>query len=166
MLRAMKRLDDRDIAILSVLSREGRISKTDLARRVNLSPTPCWERLRRLEEAGFIAGYRAEVALAKLTHVVTVFVTVELEAHKAENFQAFERVAMARPEITGCWAVGGGFDYLLQVVARDVEAYQDLIETLLSARAGVKRYFSYFLTKEVVNRPPPFADLLAEDSSG
>lgn len=152
-------LDDRDIRILSILSREGRISKTELARRVNLSATPCWERLKRLEDAGLVLGYRAEVALARIAPHVTVFVVVELESHRAADFQRFERAIACRDEAVACWAVGGGFDYLLQVVAQDVNGYQRLVDELLAARIGLKRYFSYIVTKTVKSGAPPL-DLL------
>lgn len=155
-------LDSRDIAILSVLCREGRISKTDLARRVNISATPCWERLKRLEQAGVIRSYHADIALSKLGPHVVVFVTVELESHKAENFQQFERALGLHDEVVGVWAIGGGFDYLLQVVTRDVVTYQHLIDALLSARIGLKRYFSYIVTKEVKRGPLPIAALLGD----
>ncbi len=148
------RLDDRDIAILALLSREGRIAKTELAARVNLSPTPCWERMKRLEQAGLIRGYRAEIDLALIGPHVQVFVTVELDSHKAESFQTFERVVARMDQVTGCWALGGGHDYLMQVVARDVAAFQDLMDGLLESRAGVRRYFSYIVTKPVKDLPP------------
>lgn len=145
----MLKLDDRDLKILSILQKEGRISKTALAERVNLTPAPCWERLKRLEEAGIITGYRAEVALSRIAPHVTVFVAVELEDHRAENFQLFERAVQKVDEIVGCWAVGGGFDYILQVVARDIDAYQRLVDRLLEIRLGLKRYFTYIVTKPV-----------------
>ncbi len=150
-------LDDRDIAILTVLSREGRIAKTALAERVNLSPTPCWERLRKLERAGLIRGYRTDVSLAQLGPHVIVFVTVELESHRAESFQAFERAVAGQEEVVSCWAIGGGYDYLLQIVTRDVASYQALIERMLATRTGMKRYFTYIVTKEVKDAAPPFA---------
>ncbi|WBU54824.1 Lrp/AsnC family transcriptional regulator [Paracoccus sp. SCSIO 75233] len=151
------RLDDRDIAILATLSREGRIAKTDLAARVNLSPTPCWERMKRLEKAGYIRGYQAEIDLATLGPHVQVFVTVELESHRAESFQTFERIVAAMSEITGCWAIGGGYDYLMQVVTVDVAAFQTLMDGLLESRAGVRRYYSYIVTKPVKNVSPASA---------
>ena len=155
-------LDDRDLQILSVLSREGRISKTELARRVNLSATPCWERMKRLEQAGLIRGYRAEVALARLARYVVVFAMIELDSHRAENFQIFERAIARHEEVTACWAIGGGFDYLVQVIARDVADYQRLIDALLAERAGVHRYFTYVVTKDVKSTPPPFEMLRAD----
>ncbi len=154
-------LDDRDIRILSVLSREGRISKAELARRVNLTPTPCWERLRRLEATGLVRAYRAEIELARLAPHVVVFVMVELERHRNESFQAFERTIARHDEVVAAWAIGGGFDYLLQVITRDIDSYQRLVDALLDAHLGMRRYFSYIVTKEAKRcGPPPLAALL------
>ncbi len=138
------------------------MSKTELAKRVNLSATPCWERLRKLESSGLIRSYHADIAIEKLGPHVVVFVTVELESHKAENFQTFERAVALHDEIISCWAIGGGFDYLLQIVTRDVGSYQALIDALLSARIGLKRYFSYIVTKEVKRVPLPIERLLGQ----
>ena len=157
------RLDERDIAILSILSVEGRISKTELARRVNLSATPCWERLKRLEQAGLIRGYRAEVALERIGPHVTVFVLCELDSHKTESFDAFERSIRRYDEVTYCWALGGGYDYLLQAVTRDVAGYQALMDAMLAARIGLKRYFTYIVTKSVKAGAPPLALLSAPE---
>jgi Lrp/AsnC family transcriptional regulator of ectoine degradation len=157
----MLKLDDRDLKILAILGREGRIAKAELARRVNLSPTPCWERLKRLEKAGIIAGYHADIALKKITPHVTIFMAVELAQHRAEDFQLFERAVARHEEIVGCWAVGGGFDYILQVIARDIDAYQRLVDHLLEARLGLARYFTYVVTKPVKQETvPPFGALL------
>lgn len=153
------RLDDRDLQILSVLSREGRISKTELARRVNLSATPCWERMRRLEHAGLIRAYHADVDLARIAPHVVVFVMVELESHRTETFQSFEIAVGRHEEIVAVWALGGGFDYLLKVIARDIDSYQRLIDALLAARLGLRRYFSYVVTKDVKAAPPPIEAL-------
>jgi Lrp/AsnC family transcriptional regulator of ectoine degradation len=156
------KLDDRDIQILSILSREGRISKADLAKRVNLTATPCWERLKRLEAAGIIRGYRADVSLKQVATHVVVFVTVELENHRAESFQAFEHAIARCDEILACWAIGGGFDYLLQVVTRDIDSYQRLIDSLLERGLGLARYFTYVVTKPVkASAAYPYDALLA-----
>lgn len=155
------KLDSRDIAILEVLSREGRISKTALAAQVNLSATACWDRLQRLEKAGVIEGYSARIGLRSLAPHVTVFVLAELSAHRAESFQRFEAVIARHDEITGCWALGGGFDYLMQVITRDIDSYQRLMDALLDQQAGLARYFTYVMTKPVKNAPPPMAALIA-----
>ena len=155
------KLDDRDIAILRVLTREGRITKAALADRIGLSPTPCWDRLKKLERAGLIEGYRAEISLRKLGPHVTVFVAVELADHTAASFRVFEDAVQRHDELVACWALGGGFDYLMQVVTRDIDAYQRLIDALLDARIGLARYFTYVVTKPVKgNGPPPFDVLL------
>lgn len=157
------KLDDRDIAILRILSTEGRISKTALAERIGLSPTPCWERLRKLERAGLIEGYRAGIALRKLGPHVTVFVAAELADHTAASFRAFESAVQNYDEVVACWALGGGFDYLMQIVTRDVDAYQRLIDAMLDARIGLARYFTYVVTKPVKGpAPPPFGVLLGD----
>ncbi|GAB4364056.1 MAG: Lrp/AsnC family transcriptional regulator [Oricola sp.] len=156
----MLRLDDRDIKILSILSREGRISKTELARRINLSPTPCWERLKRLEQAGVIQGYHARISLKSIASHVVVFVVVELESHRAEAFQAFEKAVGLYDEIVGCWALGGGYDYLMQVIARDINSYQRLMDDLLERKASMARYFTYIVTKDVKSGGLPLAELL------
>ena len=153
-------LDDRDIRILQILCEEGRISKSDLARRVNLSATPCWERLKRLEDRGLIRGYRADVSLAKIGPHVAIFVVAELESHRASDFQTFEKAVTRHDEIVSCWAIGGGFDYLLQIVTSDINTYQRLIDALLAERIGLKRYFTYIVTKDVKTGGPPPFDLL------
>ena len=85
------RLDERDIKILSILQREGRLSKAALAERVNLSSTPCWERLHRLEQAGIIESYGAQISLKAFGPVTVVFVEISIENHRAEDFQRFEQ---------------------------------------------------------------------------
>lgn len=145
----MLKLDDRDLKILSILRQEGRISKAALAERVNLTAAPCWERLKRLEKAGIITGYHADVALKKIAPHIVVFMAAELEGHRAENFQLFERAIERLDEIVGCWAIGGGFDYILQIITRDIDAYQRLVDHLLESQVGLVRYFTYVVTKPV-----------------
>lgn len=151
------RLDARDLDILRVLSAEGRITKADLAERVGLSASPCWERLKKLEQAGIIEGYNARINLKKLGPNVTVFVAAELADHTPASFRAFEDSVQRYPEITACWALGGGFDYLLQIVTTDIDAYQRLIDQMLDQRIGLARYFTYIVTKPVkAPGAPPF----------
>ncbi|HEX9584329.1 MAG TPA: Lrp/AsnC family transcriptional regulator [Gammaproteobacteria bacterium] len=162
----MFRLDDRDIEILTILRKEGRISKSALAKRVNLSNSPCWERLRRLENAGIITGYGAHIALEKLTEHIVVFVAAELENHRAEDFKQFETAILDEPEIIACWALGGGFDYVLQIVTRNINSYQRLIDRLLDRKIGLMRYFTYIVTKEVKSVSSlPLTRLLNADRS-
>lgn len=142
-------LDERDLKILSTLSSEGRISKAALAERIGLSATPCWERLRKLELAGFIHSYGARVNLNRLGPTVCIFTMIELDSHTAGAFQIFESAMAQRDAVLGCWALGGGYDYLLQVVTRDLDTYQTLIDEILAADIGLSRYFTYVVTKNV-----------------
>lgn len=145
----MMQLDQRDLDILRALSAEGRITKAALAERIGLSPTPCWDRLKKLEKAGLIEGYGARINLKKIAPHVTVFVAAELSDHTAPSFRAFEAAMQRYDEVVACWALGGGFDYLLQIVTHDIDAYQRLIDEMLDARIGLSRYFTYIVTKPV-----------------
>src|SRR5690606_20294396 len=78
-----------------------------------------------------------------------VFMAAELASHRAEDFQAFEREMARHDEIVACWAVGGGFDYIVQIIVRDIDAYQRLVDDLLEAHVGLTRYFTYVVTKLV-----------------
>lgn len=145
----MIKLDERDLKILSILQREGRITKTALAERVNLSPTPCWERLKRLEHEGIIEGYGARVSADILNGLTFVFMQAELESHTSQDFDRFERAVQNMDEILECWAVGGGFDYFLKIASPSVNEYQQFVDSMLDAQIGLKRYYTYIVTKRV-----------------
>lgn len=155
------KLDPIDIRILAEVQRHGRITKVALAERVGLSPTPTWARLRRLEQAGLIEGYHARLSAKAFGPLAVVFMEVTLAHHRQADFERFERVVAAAPEIVGCWAVGGGIDYLLKVVARDIGAYQRLVDGLLEREIGIARYFTYIVTKAVKEDLGPPVALVA-----
>jgi len=160
------RLDERDLKILSVLQSEGRITKTELAERVNLSATPCWERLKKLEDAGIIEGYHARISLSKLGPCSMILMEAEINSHRAEDFLRFENALHDIPEIVECWAVGGGIDYMLKVVCQDIDSYQRLVDILLQADVGLKRYYTYVVTKPVKCVPvPPLSIYVKSDNS-
>ena len=139
----MYKLDERDIQILSILQSEGRITKTALADKLNLSLTPSWDRLQRLEEAGIIDSYGAKLSSSFLSNFHLVITEVELESHKQGQFARFEEAIMGFDEVLSCWSVGGGLDYILKVLVRDVVDYQDFLKRVLKADIGLRRYFSY-----------------------
>lgn len=160
------KLDAIDLRILAEVQRDGRITKVALAERVGLSATPCWNRLRRLEEAGIISGYHARVAARAIVPITLIFVEVKLTGHRKLDFDRFERAVRQVPQIVSCWATGGSIDYLLRVVARDVAAYQEIMDRLLAEEVGISRYFTFVVTKavkddpvlpiaEALRRPPP-----------
>jgi Lrp/AsnC family transcriptional regulator of ectoine degradation len=154
------RLDDRDIKILTILQCEGRITKTELAARVNLSPSPCWERLKKLENAGIIEGYRAKISSQKLGSFSVIIMEVELDNHQAEDFTRFENAIQNIPEIVECLAVGGGLDYILKFMCKDLTAYQALVDDMLKANIGLKRYYTYAVTKPIKTSAIPPLEIL------
>ena len=139
----MYKLDARDIQILSILQEEGRITKTALADRLNLSLTPSWDRLQRLEEEGIIESYGARLSSPFLKNFHLVITEVELESHKEGEFARFEDAIMGFDEVLSCWSVGGGLDYILKILVKDVSDYQDFLKRVLNANIGLRRYFSY-----------------------
>lgn len=145
----MPRLDAIDLRILEAIQLNGRITKLALAEAVGLSATPCWTRLRRLEQAGIVTGYHARVAPRAVAPVAVVLMEVTLANHRQADFDRFERIVRDTPEIVDCWSVGGGIDYLLRVMAPDIDAYQRLVDGLLEREIGIDRYFTYIVTRTV-----------------
>jgi len=145
----MYKLDERDIQILSILQEEGRITKTALADRLNLSLTPSWDRLQRLEEEGIIESYGARLSSPFLKNFHLVITEVELESHKEGEFARFEEAIMGFDEVLSCWSVGGGLDYILKVLVKDVSDYQDFLKRVLKANIGLRRYFSYAVLDKI-----------------
>lgn len=143
------KLDAVDLRILAAIQRHGRITKLALAEAAGLSPTPCWTRLDRLERAGIVAGYHARIAVRLVAPVTYVLVEVTLGGHRQADFERFESAVRDIPEILACWSVGGGIDYVLKIVARDVDAYQRLIDGLLLREIGIDRYYTYIVTRTV-----------------
>jgi len=157
------RLDARDLRILEVVQANGRISKKALAETIGLSLTPCFARLRRLEASGFISGYRGVVDARRFGSFMWVHVEVTLSRHRAADFARFETVLQRIPEVIECDAVGGGIDYLLKLIVRDVDHYQRIIEDLLGREIGMATYNTFIVTKRVKESAPiPVATLLVQ----
>ncbi|MFB9887754.1 Lrp/AsnC family transcriptional regulator [Balneatrix alpica] len=116
-------LDKTDVQILRLLQQDGRLSNAKLAEKVNLSETPCWRRLKRLEEEGYISGYRAQLDRRKLNYRVLAFVQVKISSHHTAVTEEFERAVAAQAQVLSCHNVSGEADYMLQVVAEDLEAF-------------------------------------------
>ncbi len=164
-MRKKTGLDAADIRILGAVQKHGQLSKTQLAEMVNLSPTPCWERLTRLKAAGYIRGYRGDIALERMADLTQVVVTVSLGHHRKVDFERFEALVHSKDEITHCVATGGGMDYVLTVIAPDLAAFQALMEDLLSLESGIDRYFTYFTTRQVKSAPPNLARLVRREGA-
>lgn len=145
----MMKLDKIDLNILSALQRDGRMTKLRLAEAVHLSPAACWERLRRLEKSGVIRGYTARIDMERIARRVTVLVEVTLKSHRQSDFNRFETAIAREPGIVSCHATGGGIDYIVKIIAPDIDAYQKTMDRLLISEVGIDRYFSYVVTKTV-----------------
>ena len=154
-------LDAVDVRILCALQEHGRLSKSELAERVGLSPSPCWTRYAKLKRAGLIRGYRAELELDRIAELSTVIVTVSLESHRKADFERFERDVRRRHEIVDCVATGGGMDYVMTLVTTGLPAFQALMEEMLLAGLGIERYMTYIATRRIKSAPPDLGRLLA-----
>jgi Lrp/AsnC family transcriptional regulator of ectoine degradation len=150
-------LDPIDIRILSAVQQNGQLSKSRLAELVNLSQTPCWARLSKLKSAGLIRGYRADIALERITNLSRVFVTVSLSSHRKSTFDLFEKRINERDEIVECFATGGGMDYIMKLVTPNLGTFLATMESLLSEELGIERYMTYIVTREVKSTPPNLA---------
>ncbi|SAL14106.1 Lrp/AsnC family transcriptional regulator [Caballeronia telluris] len=154
----MLKLDRYDLAILRILARDGRITKSKLAEEVNLSISPAWERVKKLEESGVIRGYRAEIDWAAAFRGSRIVVEVTLARHTAQDMRRFEARVTEAPEVAQCYATGGGVDYVLHVVSRDIDHYQRFIDSLLVDELGIEKYFTYIVTKVVKSMPDDVPD--------
>jgi len=145
-------LDATDLRLLREVQRDGRASVVALAERVGLSATPCARRLRRLEDEGVIAGYAARLDASRLGLGLTAFVQVSLASRSEETVEAFHAAVGRMPEVLAAWAMSGETDYLLQVVARDLDDYGEFATRRLLRLPGVKDTRSAFVLRTV--KPP------------
>lgn len=142
-------LDRIDTAILAALSADGRISMTDLAARVGLTKTPVQARVKRLENAGVIHGYRAVLSPIRMGLSHVAFVEVRLSDTREAALQAFNRAARAAPEVEECHMIAGGFDYLLKVRTRDIADYRRVMAERISTLPHVASTSTYVAMEAV-----------------
>lgn len=149
-------MDSIDRKILAELQSDGRLSITDLAERVNLSLSPCHRRLRALEHSGVITGYRATLNPVQMGFAFSAIVFVTLREADKKAVSAFEEAIVDVPQVVLVQRLFGDPDYLMQVVTRDLPAFQKLYDEKLSAMPGVQRLTSTLVMKTVVHdRPYP-----------
>lgn len=145
----MKRFDATDRHILLALQKNSRQTTAELAEQVALSQSPCWRRIRQLEDSGVIEGYHAHLNRSQLGFGVTGFVQLQMETHNADIGQAFEREVVALPQVLSCHNLSGHYDYMLEVIAQDVETFSNLVRTKIRSLPGVKEISTSFSLKEV-----------------
>lgn len=142
-------LDRFDDAIIRVLSTDGRISATDLARRIGLSKSPTQARMKRLEEAGVITGYRAMLEPIRMGQAHVAFVEVRLSDTREAALQAFNKAVLAVPEVEQCHMIASRFDYLLKVRTADIQDYRRVLAERISALPHVASTSTYVAMEAV-----------------
>lgn len=151
-MKAVK-LDKADRRILDAVQRNGRMTIVELSEHVGLSQTPCLRRLRHLEAIGVINGYTAKVDQDAVGLPVNVFVAVNLETQMHDQLEGFERHINTFPEVMECYLMsGGGRDYLLRVVARDIAHYERFLKEKLSRIPGIANIDTSFALKSIIQR--------------
>ena len=142
-------VDRFDLAILRVLQTEGRISVVDLAGRIGLSKSPTQARMKRLEEAGVISGYRAILDPIRMGQAHVAFVEVRLSDTREAALQAFNRAVRAIPEVEQCHMIASRFDYLLKVRTADISDYRRVLAERISALPHVAATSTYVAMEAV-----------------
>ena len=129
----LARLDAIDLNILNELQNDGRITNVELARRVGISAPPCLRRVRALEEAGLIRGYRALLDEKRLGFEVVAFAMVNLSSQAENDLKAFEAYVRSQPLVRECWMLSGEIDFILKCVAPNLPAFQSFVTELTGA---------------------------------
>jgi Lrp/AsnC family leucine-responsive transcriptional regulator len=139
-------LDKTDRQILSILETDGRVSFSDLAQRIGLSKTPCWNRVKELERRGVITGFSSNIDSQLLGLNLTAVVHVIVDFNQSSNF---EKAIVEHKHVINCLAVTGDFDYVLKVIAKDVSELDDLLRNQLSRVPGVQRFSTAIATRTI-----------------
>lgn len=138
-----------DMRILAALQEDGRLTNQDLADRVGLSTSPCWRRVRRLEEEGVIQGYKAVLDRRQLGLGVLAFIRVKIDSHSEAEAEAFSAEVMQLREVAACYSIAGDADFLLQVVAPDLDAYAHFAMATIRRLPRIKEMQTTFVLKEI-----------------
>ena len=145
-------LDRYDRAILKALQADGRMSNQELADAIGLSPSPCLRRVRALEEAGIVKGYRALLDAKALGYSLMALIYISMDMHTPERFDNFERQIRENPEVLECLMITGqDADYQIKVVVKDMDAFQELLLNRITRIQGVTGVQSSFVLRKVVD---------------
>lgn len=149
LVKTPKHIDRIDRKILTVLQIDGKISNVELAKQVGLSPSPCLERVKRLEQQGYITGYTATVDPTKLGAAMLVFVEITLSKTSVDIFAEFSAAVQGLDDIQECHLVSGNFDFLLKARVADMSSYRKLLGDTLLRLPGVSESRTYVVMEEV-----------------
>ncbi len=147
-----EKLDRYDQMILDILQKNGRITNQELAEAIKLSPSPCLRRVRQMEEDGLIDGYVALLNAKKLGLSLMAFIGISMDRHTPERFEKLESTLAGYPEVLECHLITGqDADYLLKVIVRDMDAYQQFLLNKLTRIEGVTGVHTSFVMKSPIN---------------
>jgi Lrp/AsnC family transcriptional regulator, cysteine-sensing transcriptional activator len=144
-------LKKQDIDILRLLQRDATLSTGEIAERINLSQSPCWRRIHKLEQDGIIQRRVALLDRAALGMEVVVFATINLTSTGRQNLMAFEADIVRHPEVMECYTMTGIWDYMLKIVTRDIRHYEEFVRNTLTASPAIRELHSHMAVTEIKN---------------
>jgi Lrp/AsnC family leucine-responsive transcriptional regulator len=150
-----KKFDDYDRAILRVLLTDSRTTLQDIGRKVGLSTTSCWNRIKRMEDSGAIEGYTVKVDLAQIGYQDTVIVQVTLESHSEETLYEFGRALESIPEVLEAFLISGDYDYFIRIAVKDTRDYERLLRERLYKIPGIRHSKSSFVLRTLKKSDTP-----------
>lgn len=140
-------LTEVEIVILEHLQRDARLSSADLAEQLNLSNTPVWRRIKKMQESGLIHGYHAHLNAQSLGFGIETFLSISVHTHDERNIQQFSAAVESIDEIVSCYMVSGSGDFLLRVVSRDMNSYAEFVNKVAATLPGVREIRSSFVLR-------------------
>ncbi|CFQ61372.1 AsnC family transcriptional regulator [Yersinia frederiksenii] len=138
-----------DVKILKQLQHSGRMTNQELADKVGMATSPCWRRVKQLEESGIITGYQANIDRRKIGLGILAFIRVKIDSHSEEESKLFEMQVGALKPVIACYAVAGDADFLLQVVAEDLDSFSTFAMSVIRRLSGIKEMQTTFVLREV-----------------
>lgn len=150
----MAEVDETDLRILAALQKSGKIKMAELAEQVNMSISPCHRRIKRMEEEGIIQGYKVMLDRKKLGYALEIFLEVKFDGHGAEQTKKFKTMIETVPQIVSCRMISGEADYLLQLLVRDIEEYQEIVRNVLLKLPKMKDIRSSIVLENVLDNGP------------
>ncbi|TXS89760.1 Lrp/AsnC family transcriptional regulator [Parahaliea aestuarii] len=144
-------LAKQDLDILRLLQRDATLSTGEIAERVNLSQSPCWRRINRLEQEGIIQRRVALLDRDSLGMEVVVFATINLTSTGRQNLMSFEEDIVRHPEVMECYTMTGIWDYMLKIVTRDIRHYEEFVRNTLTASPAIRELHSHMAVTEIKN---------------
>ncbi len=145
------KLEKQDIQILNMLQRDATVSTAAIAEQINVSQSPCWRRINRLEQEGLIKGRVALLNREALGMEVVVFATVNLTSTGRQNLIEFEGEIVRHPEVMECYTMTGIWDYMLKIVTRSIRHYEEFVRNTLTASPSIRELHSHMAVTEIKN---------------